>query len=47
MDAAAFQFMQEAEDEEDAIEADMYNTQLAATLLIAGADTSQFLCNEH
>jgi len=26
MDAAAFPFMQEAEDEEDAIEADMYNT---------------------
>ena len=38
MDAVAFQFMQEAEDEEDAIEADMYNTQLSAALLITGAE---------
>jgi len=43
MDAVAFQFMQEAEDEEDAIEADMYNTQLSAALLITGAEASRDL----
>jgi len=43
MDAVAFQFIQEAEDEEDAIEADMYNTQLSAALLITGAEASRDL----
>jgi hypothetical protein len=46
--AAVFQFMQE-EDEEDVIEADMYNTQLSPPprLLITGAEArGRFLCNE-
>jgi hypothetical protein len=36
--AAAFQLMQEAEDFEDVVEADLYNTQLSAALLIMGAE---------
>jgi hypothetical protein len=41
MDPAIFQLMQEAEDLEDAVEADLYNTQLSAALLIMGAEESR------
>ena len=47
MDPAAFQLMQETEDMEDVFEADLYNTQLSAALLILGAEESQVLRSEH
>ena len=43
MDPAAFQLMQETEDMEDVVEADLYNTQLSAALLILGVKESQVL----
>ena len=47
MDPAAFQLMQEAEDIEDVVEMDLYNTQLSAALLILGAEESRVLRSEH
>jgi hypothetical protein len=49
MDAVAFQFMQEAEDEEDAIEVDMYCVQHLANCLplITEAEASRDLHIEH
>ena len=47
MDPAAFQLMQETEDMEDVVEADLYNTQLSAALLILGAEESRVLRSEH
>ncbi|KIJ92624.1 hypothetical protein K443DRAFT_13455 [Laccaria amethystina LaAM-08-1] len=44
--AGAFQLMQEAEDFEDVVEADLYNTQLSAALLITGAEASRVLRSE-
>ena len=48
MDPAASQppVMQEAEDIEDAVEVELYNTQLSATLLILGAEESWVLHSE-
>ena len=43
MDPAAFQLMQETEDMEDVVEADLYNTQLSAALLILGVEESRVL----
>lgn len=40
MDPAAFQLMQEAEDMEDVVEADLYNAQVSAALLIMRAEES-------
>ena len=40
MDPAVSQLMQEAEDIEDAVEVELYNTQLSAALLILGAEES-------
>ena len=43
MDPAAFQLMQETEDMEDVVEADLYNTQLSAALFILGVKESRVL----
>ena len=39
-DTPLFQLMQETEDMEDVVEADLYDTQLSAALLILGAEES-------